>query len=55
MEGGSTRKRRIQAGALLAAALLLALAPYGPVLLTFAVLGWAGWLGRDAAAKGADR
>jgi hypothetical protein len=53
-ESGSKRKRQIQAGSVLAGAALLLAAPYGPALLIIAVLGWAGWLGRDTARKGAD-
>lgn len=53
-EAGSPRKRRIQAGAVGGAALLIALAPYGPVLLILGALGWVGWLGRDRSARDGD-
>jgi hypothetical protein len=54
-ESGSKRRRRIESAAVLGAGALLALAPYGPVLLILAIVGWAGWLGRDSARRDADR
>lgn len=50
----SKRKRQVQSATVLGGAALLSVAPYGPVLLVLALLGWAGWLGRDTSRKGAD-
>lgn len=46
-EGGNPKKRRVQVALVGICAILLSLAPYGPVLLVLCVLGWAGYLGRD--------
>ena len=53
-DSASKRKRQIHAGGAAGGAALLMVAPYGPVLLILGVLGWAAWLGRDTARKGAD-
>ena len=51
---GNPKKRRVQGAAVGAGALLLSLAPYGPVLLVLCVLGWFGWLGRDRTSGDGD-
>ena len=50
--GGGSKRRQIELVAGLIAVILIAVLPYGPILLIGGVLGWAGWLGRDTAGKG---
>jgi len=52
--GGGSKRRQVELVAGLIAVILIAVLPYGPILLIGGVLGWAGWLGRDTSAKGAD-
>jgi hypothetical protein len=51
---GSKRKRQIEAALLAAVLVTVGLLPYGPAVLILGFLCWAGWLGRDTAAKDAD-
>jgi len=53
-DGASKRRRQTQSAVVLGVCALVLVAPYGPLLLTLGVLGWAGWLGRDTSRKGAD-